>query len=124
VDPPFETEIDLSTVADFTPDPWWWFADGVGVDFTGCTAELALRVSPTDLAPLLVISTTATSSGLIVLGTLAGENLGLVLVAINHSALAGVVYPVAHGELLITMSDGSVVEFLRVTARIRQGSTY
>jgi hypothetical protein len=123
------TRIDLSTVADFTPEAWWWYADGTPVDMTGCTAALALRVTPTDAAPLFAISTTPSAAGVIVLGTLGGGNPGLVQIAISRSvwaivAAAGAIPPVAHGELVITLSLGGVYEFLHVDAFIWQGSTY
>jgi hypothetical protein len=117
-------EIDLSTVADYVPDPWWWFADGVGVDFTACTARLSLRVVPTDPAPLIAISTTPSSSGSIVLGTPLGGNAGLVQILISKTALAPLVVPVLHGELVITFADGSEYEFVHIDAFVRQGSTY
>jgi hypothetical protein len=123
VQPPFYGKIDLFQYADFVQQ-WWWIADGLGVDFTDCTASFALRVSPSDAAPLLAVSTTATSSGSILLGTNAGNTAGLVQLNIDASVITPLVARVAHGDLLITMSNGEVVEFGHLDAIVHAGNTY
>ena len=104
---------------------WNWISGGAPVDFTGCTAAFALRVAPSDPAPLLAVSTTPNASGYIALGTVAGPlAVGLVQLTLLRAGNVLLTCAVCHGDLLITMSDGSVIEFLRVDADVFAGSTY
>ncbi len=115
--PPDHSDVEIYAGTDFS-DEWEWFADGAGVDFTGCTATFALKVCPTDAVPLVAVSTTPSLSGSIVLGTAANGNAGIVMLNLSPAATASLVYPVAHGDLVITMSDGTKQEFLQIDAQI------
>ena len=115
-EPPFYSQGTLFTNSDFQSEIYTWFADGVGVDFTGCSAALAFRVVPTDAAPLFTATT-------ITLGT-ATLNPGQVSYTVARASSAGVTAPVVHGDLLITDSLGKVIQFAHVTLAIVQGSTY
>lgn len=103
------------------------YGAGRGIDFTGCTAVLALRIVPDDATPLLRITTTPNAEGSIVLGTPTNA-LGPGAVEINFTPLATTgldVATVAHGDLLVTWSDGSgPFEVMTVDAFIEMGSTY
>jgi hypothetical protein len=123
VEPPVRSKIRLYQYADFE-EQWWWIADGLGVDFTGCTASLALRATPQDTAPLLQVSTTANAAGQITLGTNGGGNAGLVQLVIFRAAINPLSVRVAHGDLLITMANGLVQEFAEILALINPGNTY
>lgn len=122
---PRRTRIRIPQYADKTW-VWNWIAGGVPVDFTGCTAVFALRVTPSDASPLLQISTTPTANGQLVLGTASGSPLaaGLVQLTLKKAVNQTLVVPEAHGEVILTMSDSSLVEFLRIDAEILAGSTY
>jgi hypothetical protein len=111
-EPPFESQETLYTNADFYSEVFTWYADGTPVDFTGCTGQLAFRVSPDDAAPAFE----ATSVTL--------TNAGQASYMVAKTALVGVTAPVVHGDLLLTMSDGRVIEFAHIDLTIVQGSTY
>jgi hypothetical protein len=122
-EPPFFAACELFTFADFEVD-WSWLANGVGVDFTGCTAAFAARVTPADERPAFAVSTTPGASGSIALGTAEGEDLGFVQLTVTAAAIAAVTVPVLHGDLLITFANGTIVQFAHLDLTIRQGSTY
>jgi hypothetical protein len=115
--PPDHSDIEIYAGTDFSSE-WEWYADGNGVDFTGCTAAFAMRVCPTDALPLVAVTTTPSPSGSIVLGTAANQNAGIVILNLSAAATASLVYPVAHGDLVITMTDGTKQEFLQIDAFI------
>lgn len=110
-EPPFFASDKLFTFADYQSPVWTWFADGTPVNFAGCTAALGFRVAPDDPAPLFQAS-------VITLG------IGAVSFTIARAELAGVTATVVHGDLLITMSDGTIVEFAHIDLEILAGSTY
>ena len=110
-EPPFITRDRAYTFADYQSPIYNWFANGIGVDFAGCTATLAFRVSPADPAPLFEAAT-------ITLAT------GAVSYVIARASFVGVTAPIVHGDLLITMSLGQVVEFAHIDLEILQGSTF
>lgn len=115
-EPPFYARDRIFTVADYQSPVWTWYADGTPVDFTGCTATCAFRVSPTDAAPLFVATTIA-------LGT-PSSNPGQVSFSVARASLVGVTAPVAHGDLLIAWPGGGrVTEFAHIDLDIVQGNT-
>jgi hypothetical protein len=118
--PPFVSRDTAFTFTDFQSEIFTWYADGVGVDLTGCSAALSFRVAPDDAEPILVAST-------ITLGTTAGGNAGQVSYTIARAQLEALAPPVpalVRGDLLITETDGKVIEFAHIELAIAQGSTY
>jgi hypothetical protein len=102
-----------------------WISGGVAVDFTGCTARLALRVKPDDTTPALSVSTTSTSAGVITLGTpLNALGVGLVQVDLFAAGTVGLVSPVYRGELLVTFTDGLERAFVALDVFVRNRSTF
>lgn len=117
--PPDRATIDLYAGTDDSFE-WEWVADGVGVDFSGCTATFSLFSVP-GTTPLLTVSTTAGPSGGIQLGTFASEMAGRlargqVLLTILAAATSAMTTAASHGDLVITMSDGTQQEFLAIDA--------
>jgi hypothetical protein len=113
--PPETDELEIYGGVDFE-DEWWWIANGSGVDFTGCSATFSLRVVPSDETPIVTVTDVRSAPGWIELGT--GENAGLVRLHLYAAATSAFVYPVAHGNLVLTMSDGSTQLFQSLDARI------
>jgi len=119
------------TVAQYASNvfQWNWCADGVPVDFTGCTGRLTLRLTPDFSTPALVLSSaTPTPNGSsIVLGTPTNA-LGPGLITLTIAPLDAASLTAAGGkyvgDLLVTMTDGSVVEIAALDVRVHQGSTY
>lgn len=117
---PGDVEIWIPTDADGAWQ-WNWIAGGAPVDMTGCTATLNLSITPDDAAPTLSVSTTANAAGLLTLGTAGGSNAGLVALALYHANNATLTAPVLHGDLVITLANGTEQVFLRVTAYVANG---
>ena len=77
------------------------------VDLTACTATLTGRVNPSDLAPLLSLSTTGSADGVIALGGITGT----VQFSVTHSRTA--LLPAAiYYNLKITFPSGLIIPFL------------
>jgi hypothetical protein len=112
---------------------WNWISGGVPVDFAGCTAVFDLRSAPSDVAPLISLSTTPSDSGSIVLGTADDGNAGLVQLNFSKAATSGLLVSMGHGDLLVTFPYVGLSEhpppgptwlLLAIDAEIFAGSTY
>ena len=105
--------IDLGTYTDFVETETWLAPNDEGVlapvDLTGCSAQLVVYFTPGDPAALFTISTTASSSGLITLGGVAGT----IEISIPLAALAIFVgIGQATYDLFVTSSLGTVTKLL------------
>lgn len=122
-------DLDVDLYADFTATPLVQ-AGGQYVDFTGCSAELDVRLEPTDTTtPLLSISTTPSSQGSIVLGTpLTGTPpQGGVQIKFARAQMVAT-FPTT-GELLpytcmVTWSDGTKSAVFGGYVRVNLGSAH
>ena len=101
-----------------------WTAGGVLVDFTGAAARMMIRNQPTDVSPLISISTTPNRSGSIVLGGKAGT------IGVNITKLAtSTVNPtnttlLAQYDLLIDWAGGTTEKFASGTAYVGPTDTH
>lgn len=101
-------------------ETYFWTADGVAVDLTGCTARMQLRRTFDSPDPaLLTISTTPNANGSkIVLGGVAGS-VELVISPIDTALLSGTgVY-----DVLITYATTAVQRFMAGTFNVTPGVT-
>lgn len=103
-----------------------WAAGGRPVDFTGCTARLALRVKPDDVAPTLSVTTDpAGPDGAITLGTPTNSlGPGFLVFEFTATGSAKLTAPVYRGELLVTFTDGRERALLALDVFVRNRSTY
>lgn len=114
IPPDVEDEIEIYGGTEFTGE-WWWLANGSGVDFAGCSGTFSLRVAPDEDA-IVTVTDVASAAGWLELGT--GESAGLVRLHLAAAWTSAFVYPVAHGNIVLTMTDGKPITFKALDAKI------
>jgi hypothetical protein len=105
------SNLQIDQYADFSRT-FTWVSGGIAVNLTGAAARMMVRQLPTDVTPLLSISTTPNASGFIVLGGAAGT----ILISIAKSATSALIPAtgsVPNYDLIVDWPGGTSTEVLK-----------
>lgn len=127
---PVSTPADLliDQYADFST-VFIWSAGGVPVNYAGASARMMIRLTPTDLSPLVSISITPNSQGSIVLGPGGPIPAGGVQININRTTTAMLGAAVPSGtkaifDLLIDWQNGMTTDLAGGNVQLHPGATH
>lgn len=127
---PIATPADLliDQYADFS-QTFIWVAGGVPVNYTGSQARMMIRLTPTDVVPLVSISTTPNAQGSIVLGPTAMIPAGGVQININKTTTAALGAAIPAGikgifDLLVDFSTGLTTDLAGGNVQVHDGATH
>ena len=125
-------DLAIDQYADFQAAPTYSLVANVGstpvpVNLAGFTAKMMIRVTPTDVSPVVSISTTPNSQGSIVLQPTIGGvvQTGMIQVNINNATTA-VMTPgiVMSYDLDLTDTAGKVTDFMAGYVRVKAGNAH
>ena len=125
-------DLAIDQYADFQVAPVYSLVASVGgtptpVNLAGFTAKLMIRLSPTDAAPLVSVSTTPNAQGSIVLQPTIGGvvQTGMIQVNVNNATTATLPSNVVMGyDLELTDTLGKVTDFMAVYVRVKAGNAH
>ena len=112
----------LDQYADFS-QTYYWIAGGVPVNLSGATARFMARQNPSDVSPLLSLTTTPSSNGSIVLGGIAGT-VALTIAKVATTSLIPAVGTVPNYDLLIDWPGGTTTDLLSGQVLVKSGNTH
>jgi hypothetical protein len=121
-------DLELDQYADFTVTALWQTqaspgAPALPVNMSGCAARLMTRTLPTDISPLLSLTTALTANGQLVIHP--NGNVGQIQINISKVATAGLPTAVRLGyDLLIDFPSGITVDLLRGIVFVSPGNTH
>ena len=125
-------DLAIDQYADFQIAPTYSLVANVGatpipVNLSGFSATLMIRVTPTDAAPVVSISTTPNGQGSIVLQPVIGgvTQTGMIQVKINNATTATLTPNIVMGyDLTLTDPLGVVTDFMAGYVRVKAGNTH
>ena len=131
--PLLSLDLEADQFADFTYlfPPWLVGAPPLPVDFTGASATMAWRVSPTDASPLLAVSTAPSAAGSLVLGPVAmgpsgAVPAGAIQANVSRASLGAAISGItlAWYDLLIVWANGQTTDYAFGRVVLHLGSDY
>ena len=125
-------DLAIDQYADFQVSPVYSLVETIGstpvpVNLSGFTARLMIRSNPSDVSPLVSISTTPNAQGSIVLQPVIGGVLqtGMIQVNINNATTATLPANVVMGyDLELAAPGGAVTDFMAGYATVKAGTTH
>lgn len=131
--PIFSIDLNVDQYADYT-QLLVWTAGGAAVDFTGATATMMARVTPSDVTPLVSLSTTISSQGAIFLGAPDGSTRdalnapvpagGIELWIAKAQLGAMLTAPLSRFDVLVTWANSEVQDVWSGYLRLRFGNNH
>ena len=111
-----QLDITLEQGATFRKRLTWTDKTGAAIDLTGCTAHMQIRLQPHEAVALADLTTS--NGGITITGSA-----GVVDLLLTATQTASLKFDVAQYDLVVFMTDGSVVRLVEGAVTLSRGVT-